>query len=263
MTQSREEQLRELYDKAMSNAVVNKLMNCVTLRNEDWSAFVRVALSQPEASGAPLEPLLIHNFTSWFHEEKEKLDIDPSRSTLQMRFIQDAWMQGWKSAAQTAQLSTDKISAATASPLDEPWLYAIEETNAAGASSWHDGENCVFGDRESAQDEVDLLNDDYPDEQPFRVVPLYRTEPPSAPAEVTAEQDEVAWLIEREGLCLGISCRNFAWVSFTDTQALRFSRRSDAIRFIEAMREQYYLNLNDVLVTEHLWAAAAKGGKQP
>jgi len=56
-----------------------------------------------------------------------------------------------------------------------PWLYAISETNREGVESWHDGEQCVFADRESAQEEVDLLNDGYPEgEFPFKVVPLYR-----------------------------------------------------------------------------------------
>jgi len=263
MTQSREEQLRELYDKAMSNAVVNKLMNCVTLRNEDWSAFVRVALSQPEASGAPLEPLLIHNFTSWFHEEKEKLDIDPSRSTLQMRFIQDAWMQGWKSAAQTAQLSTDKISAATASPLDEPWLYAIEETNAAGASSWHDGENCVFGDRESAQDEVDLLNDDYPDEQPFRVVPLYRTSQPQPCRNCGLPSDECE--------CLGLilDAAPPAAPAEVTAEMVRQAMDSAIKRVMTKLQTQwvkhYIGEAQFQIIAEELTAAlaATKGGKQP
>jgi len=58
----------------------------------------------------------------------------------------------------------------------EPWLFAIEECSEDGKWSWHDGEQCVFGDRESAQDEVGMLNDDVEDWQgsPYRVVPLYR-----------------------------------------------------------------------------------------
>jgi len=73
------------------------------------------------------------------------------------------------------------------------------------------------------------------------------------PATDWAEKDEKAWLIERDGLCLGISCRYFRWMAFTDIQALHFSRRSDAIRFIEAMRETLRLELENVLVTEHMW----------
>jgi len=34
---------------------------------------------------------------------------------------------------------------------------------------------------------------------------------------------------------------------------LHFSRRSDAIQFIEAMRETLRLELENVLVTEHMW----------
>jgi hypothetical protein len=59
---------------------------------------------------------------------------------------------------------------------DEPWLFAIEEQNKDGIWSWHDGEQCVFGDLQSAKDEVDVLNDDCGSESEvyYRVVPLYR-----------------------------------------------------------------------------------------
>lgn len=50
------------------------------------------------------------------------------------------------------------------------WLYAIEDSK----GNWKDGEHCVFGDQASAQDEVDLLNDEPEHEQEYRVVPLYR-----------------------------------------------------------------------------------------
>ncbi len=54
----------------------------------------------------------------------------------------------------------------------EPWLFAIAEPSGA----WHDGEQCVFGDRESAQNEVDMLNDDLPEgEEQYKLVPLFRT----------------------------------------------------------------------------------------
>jgi len=63
---------------------------------------------------------------------------------------------------------------ATSGALDtaEPWLFAIAEPD----GSWHDGEQCVFGDAESAQDEVNLLNDDLKQDTSarFMVVPLYR-----------------------------------------------------------------------------------------
>jgi hypothetical protein len=73
-----------------------------------------------------------------------------------------------------------------------------------------------------------------------------------------AQPRELAWLIERGGLCFGFRDRKFAWVTFTNESALRFSRRSDAIRFIEAMRDVLggASNLDDVLVTDHSWSAA-------
>ena len=63
----------------------------------------------------------------------------------------------------------------------EPWLYAIAEPN----GHWHDGESCVFADRESAQDEVDSLNDNV-EESPeplYQVVPLYRRAALAPPAQ--------------------------------------------------------------------------------
>jgi hypothetical protein len=64
----------------------------------------------------------------------------------------------------------------------EPWLFAIEEHSEDGRWSWHDGEQCVFADLASAQDEVDSLNDGVEDWQgsPYQVVPLYRTAAPPA-----------------------------------------------------------------------------------
>ena len=54
----------------------------------------------------------------------------------------------------------------------EPWLFAIEQID---NGTWKDGEQCVFGDLVSAQDEVDLLNDAFPEgDDPYRVVPLFR-----------------------------------------------------------------------------------------
>ena len=50
---------------------------------------------------------------------------------------------------------------------------------------------------------------------------------------------------------MGFCDRKVAWVSFTNNSALRFARRSDVIRFIEAFRDT--LNLEDVIVAEHLW----------
>lgn len=72
--------------------------------------------------------------------------------------------------------ATNLLAQPPAPLTEEPWLYAIEETNEDGKKSWHDGEQCVFGDRQSAQDEVDSLNDAVEDWQgtPYAVVPLYR-----------------------------------------------------------------------------------------
>ena len=66
----------------------------------------------------------------------------------------------------------------------------------------------------------------------------------------SAQAPESGWLIERGGLCVGFCERKFAWVSFTNDQAWRFARKSDATRFIEAYGG---LGLHDVLVTEHRW----------
>lgn len=68
----------------------------------------------------------------------------------------------------------------------------------------------------------------------------------------TMMSDQVAWLIERNGLCLGFRDRKWKWVTFTDISAFRLARRSDAVRFIETMRGE--LQLEDVLITEHLWS---------
>lgn len=93
---------------------------------------------------------------------------------------------------------------AVAEPQQKPWLYAIQETNAEGVVSWHDGEQCVFGDRESAQDEVDSLNDPFPDgENPFQIVPLYRiaahaAEQPKLTEHVTAGFKEFSVSVDDE-----------------------------------------------------------------
>jgi len=52
----------------------------------------------------------------------------------------------------------------------QPFFFAIE----TAVGDWHDGEMCVFGDLRSAQDEVDNLNEELPEDQWFRVVSLYR-----------------------------------------------------------------------------------------
>lgn len=85
-------------------------------------------------------------------------------------------------------------------------------------------------------------------------------QPSPAPAGESALRDEVAWLIERDQLCLGIraSCGyRFTWVTFTDKDALRFSRKEDAYCFMEAVKwKPFDLPLEGAFVTEHLWCAA-------
>jgi len=74
-------------------------------------------------------------------------------------------------AAERLQLILDEPHEDAAVEEAKPWLYAIAEPSGA----WHDGENCVFGDEQSAQDEVDMLNDDLAeDEEHYMLVPLYR-----------------------------------------------------------------------------------------
>jgi hypothetical protein len=66
---------------------------------------------------------------------------------------------------------------------DEPWLYAIAEPSGA----WHDGESCVYGDLESAQEDVDQENESLDEAEPkYSVVPLYRK-----PVLAGKEADEV------------------------------------------------------------------------
>lgn len=53
----------------------------------------------------------------------------------------------------------------------KPWLYAICDSN----GSWQDGESCVYQDRASCEDDVNMRNDDLPEGEPeYFVVPLYR-----------------------------------------------------------------------------------------
>jgi hypothetical protein len=75
------------------------------------------------------------------------------------------------------------------------------------------------------------------------------------PADKRDEGRESGWLIERDGLCFGFCEHKPKWVAFTNDQAMRFARRSDAIRFIEAFRWQ--MKLENVRVTEHLWTGGA------
>ena len=67
---------------------------------------------------------------------------------------------------------------ATASPVSlqepleqKPFLFAIEDD----CGNWHDGEQCVFSDRASADDEVEMLNENITSEESrYKVVPLFR-----------------------------------------------------------------------------------------
>jgi hypothetical protein len=59
---------------------------------------------------------------------------------------------------------------------------------------------------------------------------------------------EVAWLIEDEygKLCLGMECSKLQWVTFTNEDALHFSRKRDAENAITLW------NLNGI-AREHSW----------
>jgi hypothetical protein len=59
---------------------------------------------------------------------------------------------------------------------------------------------------------------------------------------------EVAWLVEDEfgRLCLGMECSKLAWVTFTNPDALHFSRKIDAENAITLW------NLNGI-AREHSW----------
>lgn len=68
------------------------------------------------------------------------------------------------------------------------------------------------------------------------------------------QRDETAWLIERGGLCLGTCEYRLKWVTFTDPQALRFSRRADAYALKETLRfDPFNVRLENCEVTEHMW----------
>src|ERR1019366_6847764 len=52
---------------------------------------------------------------------------------------------------------------------EKPFIYAIEDSK----GNWKDGEQCVFGDAASAKDEVELLNDAFPEgDIEYKVVTL-------------------------------------------------------------------------------------------
>ena len=67
--------------------------------------------------------------------------------------------------ARVEQAQQEMVSA------DKPFIYAIEDSK----GNWKDGERCVFGDAASAIDEVELLNDAFPEgDIEYKVVPLFR-----------------------------------------------------------------------------------------
>lgn len=72
-------------------------------------------------------------------------------------------------------------------------------------------------------------------------------------------REEIAWLVERAGLCVGFCGRSFAWVTFTNEAALRFSRKQDADGFIAAVSRipDFAVPLEGALATEHSWVALA------
>jgi hypothetical protein len=53
---------------------------------------------------------------------------------------------------------------------EKPYFFAIE----TAGGDWYFDEMCVFGDRASCRDRVDDLNEELPEEEWFRVVPLFR-----------------------------------------------------------------------------------------
>jgi len=79
---------------------------------------------------------------------------------------------------------------------------------------------------------------------------MSRTRQANQPQEVR----ESGWLIERGGLCLGFCEHKFAWLTFTDENALRFSRSRDAYSFMETVKwKPFNLKLEGAIVTEHIW----------
>jgi hypothetical protein len=75
-----------------------------------------------------------------------------------------------------------------------------------------------------------------------------------SPASPVATAPESAWLIERAGLCLGFCEYRFTWVTFTNEDALRFSRQRDAYSFMEAVKgTPFSLPLEGSVTTEHRW----------
>jgi hypothetical protein len=73
-----------------------------------------------------------------------------------------------------------------------------------------------------------------------------------------APSEETAWLIECSGLCMGFCEGRLTWVTFTDENALRFSRKIDAYNFKEFARwKPLWMHLEPAVVTEHMWTTPA------
>jgi hypothetical protein len=77
--------------------------------------------------------------------------------------------------------------------VEKPFFFAIETSG----GDWKDGEQCVFEDKVSAQDEVDNLNEELPEEDWYKVVPLYRHNPNHDRALWTQAQEQMREKIEQ------------------------------------------------------------------
>lgn len=129
-------------------------------------------LAAPVATGETAQGAL--TFEGWwqkfneFSTDSDRLDFTIMVLSAPFEARKAAAYQAWQavSAAPPPQPAGTPQGA-------KPFLYAIEDENGA----WHDGESCVFGDLESAKDEVLNLNDGH-DEPIYKVVPLYRLAPP-------------------------------------------------------------------------------------
>lgn len=124
---------------------------------------------------------LVAKMRAFADECQEVIDYPDSEHEL-------GWFHGRQNLARDYANELEVALAHVAVPVaPEPWLFAISEPSGA----WHDGENCVFGDCQSAQDEVYLLNGDLQDDEPeFNVVPLYRAVPS---AEQPTQPNSEAW----------------------------------------------------------------------
>jgi len=75
--------------------------------------------------------------------------------------------------------------------------------------------------------------------------------------EMRERTDEPAWLIEKGQLCLGFCGYRFRWVTFTDENAFRFSRKLDAHHFLVSMKKwepkAWEERFEGAKITEHLW----------